>query len=440
MPTFADARGLPLTAASDKAAQAFDHVINGYLCMAPDTGDRLKAVFGQDGDMVMAHCLKGYFMMLMAMGRLMPKAVEAAAAAQRLAPGATRREQAHARAVGRWTQRDLEGAAVVWEEILLDHPHDILAARLAHFAHFYAGNSRNLRDSVQRILPHWHNDLAGYSYLKGMEAFGLEEAGDYARAQAAAEIAIDLNAHDPWATHAYAHVMEMQDRQKDGLVWIERLRPYWTQANNFQNHIWWHEALMMLDEGRMNDAIAQYDAHVFIPDSDEYLDVCNAASLLQRLEILGLDVGERWQPLAAKVRERTQEHLLTFVDLHFMLALAAAGDAKAEEMRDFTAAYEGPEDESNLPIMKALGVPLMEAFIAYRQGRFADAVAAMMPVRYDLWMMGGSHAQRDLFSLVLIDAARKAGNVTLARALLAERAAQMPDDSWTRAAYREIAA
>src|SRR5690606_16378591 len=136
-----------------------------------------KALFAADGDMVMAHCLKGYFMMLMAMGWLMPKAREAAAAAARLAPGATAREQAHAQAVGRWTARDLVGAARIWEEILLDHPRDVLALRLAHFAHFYSGDARALRDSVQRALPGWDEGVPAYSYVKGMEAFGFEEAG-----------------------------------------------------------------------------------------------------------------------------------------------------------------------------------------------------------------------------------------------------------------------
>jgi tetratricopeptide (TPR) repeat protein len=440
MAIFNDKRDLSLTAAGADAARAYDHTIDGYLSMAPDTGDRLKAVFAADGEMVMAHCLKAYFIMLMAMGGLMPKAQQAAAKAQELAAGASPRERMHARAAMLWTHRNQEGACIVWEEILLEYPRDILAARLAHFANFYSGDARRLRDSVNRLLPFWDEGVAGFSYFKGMQAFGFEEAGEYAPAQAAAEKAIELEPNDPWATHAYAHVMEMQDRQDDGLAWIDRLRPYWSKANNFQNHIWWHEALMMMDQGRMDDVVAQYDAHVAAPDSEEYLDLCNAASLLQRLEIMGIDVGDRWQPLAGKVRERTEEHLLTFVDLHYALALAAAGDAKVHEMREFMAAYEGPEDESNLPIMKALGVPLVDALIAYRDGRYGEAIEAMTPVRYEMWQMGGSHAQRDMFDLILIDAAQKAGNLALTRALLSERRAAMPGDHWTEKAFGELAA
>ncbi len=433
MAIFHDPRGLSRTAATADAAAAYDKTVQAYLAMTPDAGDLLKATLAADGEMVMAHCLKGYFMMLMAMGGLLPKAEKAAAMARETAEGATDRERLHVRALEHWAGRDLAGAAVIWEDILLDHPRDILAARLAHFAHFYAGESRHLRDSVNRVLPHWDRDVPGYSYVKGMQAFGSEEAGDYAVAQAAAEEAIELEPNDPWAVHAYAHVMEMRNRPEDGLAWIERLRPYWTQAHNFQNHIWWHECLMFLAQDRQADALSQYDAHVFDADGDEYLDLCNAASLLQRLEILGLDVGERWQPLGEKVRGRTEEHLLTFIDLHYALILAAAGDDKVHEMREFTARHEGTAEDSNLPIMKALGLPMIDALIAYRTGRYADAAQAILPIRYELWMMGGSHAQRDLFALILIDAARKAGDERLHGALLAERRAAAPDDFWVAA-------
>ena len=140
------------------------------------------------------------------------------------------------------------------------------------------------------------------------------------------------------------------------------------------------------------------------------------------------------------MQARTEEHILTFVDLHYALALAAVGDGKVHEMREFMAAYEGPEDDSNLPIMKALGVPLVDALIAYREGRYGDVADAMIPVRYEMWMMGGSHAQRDLFNLILIDATRKSGNAGLTRALLSERRAVMPHDDWTGKAFSEFSA
>ena len=57
-------------------------------------------------------------------------------------------------------------------------------------------------------------------------------------------------------------------------------------------------------------------------------------------------------------------------------------------------------------------------------------VATLMPERRNLWQMGGSHAQRDLFFRLLLAAALKAGRFRLARALAAERNARNPNSVW----------
>ena len=51
--------------------------------------------------------------------------------------------------------------------------------------------------------------------------------------------------------------------------------------------------------------------------------------------------------------------------------------------------------------------------------------------RHEVRLIGGSHAQRDVFARLLILAALKAGKHKLARALLAERAARNPNSAWT---------
>ena len=71
------------------------------------------------------------------------------------------------------------------------------------------------------------------------------------------------------------------------------------------------------------------------------------------------------------------------------------------------------------------------AVIAFRRGDYAGAVDALYPRRGEVRLIGGSHAQRDVFARLLILAALKSGKVNLARALLAERAARNPNSAWT---------
>jgi hypothetical protein len=75
---------------------------------------------------------------------------------------------------------------------------------------------------------------------------------------------------------------------------------------------------------------------------------------------------------------------------------------------------------------------LAEAILAYRRGDFGRCVDHLAPIRRQLVRIGGSHAQRDLFAQMLIDAALRCGRAPLARSLLDERLALRPANHWGR--------
>lgn len=392
-----DQWGHAVTAAGPGAVAAFDETCLSYLAIGRQTGGLLKAVFEADPDMVMAHCLKGYFFLLMGSGPLRDRVPKSVAAAEVGLANATAREKAHVAALKHWLGGDTPAAARVWEEILADHPRDVLALRLAHHAYFYLGAAGEMLASVDRVIGAWDDSVPGYGFVLGMRSFALEEEGEYGGAEEAGRAAVEINADDPWAVHAVAHVMEMQDRHAEGIEWITGLEPYWNAANNFRYHLWWHRALMHLGRGEMDEALRLYDEDIWDPDSEEYLDLCNDVSLLLRLELRGVDVGERWQALAAKVEGRTDDRILAFIDCHFVAALAGAGRMQAA--REMAAAMAGAGG-----VFAHVGAPVARALIAHRAGNYADAARLLQGVREIIVTMGGSHAQRDLFELVLKDA------------------------------------
>ena len=70
-----------------------------------------------------------------------------------------------------------------WETILVDHPTDALALRLAQDAYYFLGRSLAIRDCAARVLPAWDRDNPLTSFILGLYAFGLEETGDLKRAE-----------------------------------------------------------------------------------------------------------------------------------------------------------------------------------------------------------------------------------------------------------------
>jgi len=165
--------------------------------------------------------------------------------------------------------------------------------------------------SVERVLPQWDHDLAGWGAILSCRCFAHEECGDYATAEAAGRAAVELDPADLWATHAVAHVMEMQDRHDEGIAWLSELERNWAGANNLLHHLWWHRALFHLERREFDEVLALYDrrfrdlkSSLAQAQPDFHIDVQNAASMLFRLERHGIPVGDRWTELADKAEKR----------------------------------------------------------------------------------------------------------------------------------------
>ena len=429
-----DSRGLPQTAASAEAQRAFDATVEAYMAFERQTGDRLKETLALDPQMPLALCLKGCFLLLFSKRALVAPAERALAAARAAAEerGATKRERRHMDALQLWLDGNLEGAAALWDAILVDHPHDLVALRLAQYLHFYLGDAQSLRASVARPLYAWNDSVPGYGYVLGIEAFALEECGDYAAAETTGRAAIERNPADIWAAHAVAHVMEMQDRAVEGIAWLDALEPNWRDCHNFTYHVHWHRCLFRLERGDHAGVLADYDTKVRADRSNEFLDVTNAIALLWRLEQRGVAVGERWEELSELCRDLCEDHRMVFGDAHFVMGLAARGEPAAVEEALASLEAFSHTTGSEAEVARVVGLPLACAAVAHRRGRYAEAVEALLPHRGALHRIGGSRAQRDLFEQLLIDAALKAGEGRLAQALLSERRLLRPDNPWNQ--------
>ncbi len=428
-----DPRGLELTAADAASAARLEAAVAAYCGFKKTTGERLKEALAGDANLVMAHLMRGYFMLLQAKRELVARARQSAASADAAmrAAGATPREILHRRALGAWIERDEITAVGVLQTILDEYPCDIVALKLAQYLLFYGGDGAGMRRTVAGAVARWDTAAPLYGYALGCHAFGLEESGDYEAAARAGRDAVVRHADDIWAGHAVAHVLEMEDRCEEGTRWIDGNAASWREANNFACHVWWHRCLFLLALRRYDDVLARYDTEVRAEPSDEYLDVTNAVSLLWRLEQAGVDVGARWRELGERARARCDDHMMSFADVHYAMALAASGGEgdDARWLRSARAYADGAR-ETQAEVMGDIGIALGEAAQAHRHGDFGRAVDLLLPRRDAIRRIGGSHAQRDLFARLLIDAAVKAGCHAVARDLLAERLSRRPNNAW----------
>ncbi|HXU58517.1 MAG TPA: tetratricopeptide repeat protein [Verrucomicrobiae bacterium] len=430
---------LPVTLGQEASRAGLDQAAREYLGWY---GDPLAVLAGSreaDPDFILGEILTGVLQLLSGEpGRSAGVAgclAEAKAKEARLSSW----ERAHLAAFDAWSRDEIRLATRIWEQILIDHPGDIWALRFAHDTYFYLGEAAVMRDSLARVLPAWPADHELHGYLLGMHAFGLEESGDYRAAESAGRRAVERNPADTWAVHAVAHVLEMEGRQLEGIAWLSGLEPHWMAAPALAVHQWWHLALFLMERGRFEEVLAIYDRHIRGTPSGALLDLVDAAALLWRLQLAGIDVGERWQGLREHWYGHLEDHVLAFNDAHIAMVAGGLKDrATLERQANSLAGYVAAGQGTNHGIARDLGRAVVEAIAAFAAGDFGRAADLLLPVRYDIWRMGGSHAQRDLFTQTLIAASIAAERWPLARALLAERVALRPASRRSWEQYAEV--
>lgn len=416
----------PVTTDSREAVEALDRAILATLEYRNSANGEVKAALEADPHCALAHCMRGYQYMLLGTAATQPKAAEAAQAAQTQFERLTTREKGHVAALSAWCAGDLSGAAQAWNDLVIAHPHDLMALRLHHLNAFWRGRDDQLTDGPAEVLRDWSPDLPGYGSLLGMLAFGLEESGERRRAEDYAREAVRLAPDDLWALHALAHVLEMDERFEEGCALIPLQEPAWDDRNPFKNHVWWHRALYAVELGRDAEVLALYDEHLAPQPRPFYLDVQNAASLLARLQFLGIAVGERWQTLAEPVRALAEDFNLAFTEPHKVLALAAAGDIAGAEALAGSVLQRFKRSGVSDPALAKVLDATCRGVAAYYAGEPEETLELMLPVRGDLWRLGGSWAQRDLFEQIVIEAALQAAPRTTGRALLGRREVLRP--------------
>ncbi|MEA3411636.1 MAG: tetratricopeptide repeat protein [Pseudomonadota bacterium] len=424
-----DARATPLSDTTPGAIERYEQALVQFQSYVGDPVETIEAALDQDPEFVLGHLFRAIVLMMFSEQRFVPDARASLEAAEALSGKTNDREHLLTMAANRLVAGDWNGACQVFDRVLVDHPRDAFTVQAAHLMDFYRGDALNLRNRVSRVMPHWTPSVPGYSYVLGMHAFGLEECNQYTKAEDAARRALDLQPKDGWAVHAGVHVMEMQGRIDEGIDWLETREQDWAPDNGFAFHNWWHLALYYLDRQRNEQVLSIYDREI-APESPEYvLTLVDATAMLWRLYLLGIDYGGRFESLADNWERRldVERGFYAFNDLHAMMAFAATGRERAaqrvlDDMRSTAETGQG----INMMMTREVGLPLCRAIQAFSKGQYRDAAELIVPVRDLANRFGGSHAQRDVVSLTLIESALRDGQASLARHYIAERTVHKP--------------
>ncbi len=435
---FSDSRDIEITTHSARSVQRYDRAVDLLASYFVDPLAEIEGALAEDPDFVSGHCFRAALGVLAAERGAQPIIRGSLEAGARLAARANDRERRHFAAARAWLDGDFHRAIDLYGAIVLDYPRDLLALQVAHIGDFYLGRQRMLRDRVAQVLPSWQGGVPGFGYVLGMLAFGLEETNHFEMAEIMGRRALALNRRDVWAIHAVAHVYEMTGQFDDGADWLESRAGDWSADNGFSFHNFWHWALFSLERGDERRVLELFDQHVWPKPSSVALEMVDAASLLFRLHLRGIDVGRRSASVANAWSDASYQGYYAFNDAH--AAMAFVVDGRTDDIRRIlhTLEVRAGDDDSNAALTREVGLPLVRALLAFAEERYADVVSLLLPLRLVAHQFGGSNAQRDVIEQLLAEAALRAGQEPLVRALIAERRLLRPTSPFAHALERRL--
>ncbi len=418
-----DFLGNPVTVSTDAALAAVDDFIDGFLAYETRAAGVLAAADANPASALL-NAYAGILWLLLESPegprRAAPYVAKAHAARARAHP----REQAVVDFLLAWFDDDIAHAQTIADTILAAWPNDLLILKLRQYHAFNRGDFPAMLSAATSVAeanadnPHFH----------GMLAFAYEQCHLLADAEASAHQALALKRQEPWAQHALAHVMLTQGRIDEGATFLEGMRDTWTGLNSFMDtHLWWHLALFYLSQGRFDEALAVHDQHCWTQEKDYSQDQVGAVSLLARLELAGVDVGERWSDLADHLAQRGEDVVQPFLTLQYLYGLARAGRAEAQPLLDAVRKMATNAPEFTRSAWRDAALPAAEGLVAHARGDFEAAVQGLRTALPRLIEVGGSHAQRDFFEQIALDATIRSGRLGEAQQALELRRAFDPD-------------
>ena len=421
MLTAADPFGNPLTLQHAASAAAVAGFVRGFTSYTPEILAILPAANVDDS--LVVQTLAATLWMFSESPAGPPKARAHLARARQANLPATAREQQLAQAVAHWVDGDMGAALAVHATLAQQHPRDLAAIKLGQYHAFNLGDApAMLRLALPAVAA-----APEVAAVHGMAAFGWEQCHRMAQAETAARRALAMQPAEPWAQHALGHVLLTEGRLAEGVQVMQQVSAGWQGLTSFMRcHLWWHLALLHIELGDAAAALALYDQQVWGVDTSYSQDQVGAVSLLARLEMAGVDVGGRWDVLASHLLGRVHDQVQPFLDLQYLYGLARGGQPEAQALLQAIEAHAPLAPLAARPAWQHVAVPAARGLLAHARGQWATAAEQLGNALPRLMLIGGSHAQRDLFEQVHIDALLRSGQLAAVQNLLQPRANAQP--------------
>jgi tetratricopeptide (TPR) repeat protein len=407
-----DCYGLPITTHSHEALEWYNRGIHGLLGFRSDAPECFLKALALDPELKMAQSHLGMCYFMEESAQMIAKAHECFTQSCLDLEKVTDRERDVLETVLMWAQ----GRSREWldrmQAAIRARPREASLIQRIYFVYFMQGGVDKMLELMESALPAYDND----SYILGMYSFALEEARNFAKALEIGHKARALNSEDIWTVHALTHVYYETGAFGPGTQLLTEALPQCEGIGSFRTHIAWHLAVLLWEQGQYQKALGLYHDRFPRPDSLGPPTFVDAVALLWRLNLAGQPTPAEWEALTPSLEQMRALPTYLFNQMH--VALGLAGAKKFDWAQAYLEGLRARVKPDRPGVLGEVGVPLVEGLVAYARGDYARTVDCILPIKDRISNIGGSHAQRAIFSDILIDACLRSGVYDVAVELL----------------------
>jgi len=399
-----DCYGLPITTHSREALDWYNRGVRGLLGFRQDAPECFLKALALDPALKMAQSHLGMCYFMEESAPMIAKAQECFKQSCVGLEQVSDRERDVLETVLAWAQGKGREALERMQAAIAARPGEASLIQRVYFIYFMQGAADKMRDLLVSVLPHYGD---ADSYILGMYSFALEETRDFARALEVGHKARALNAEDIWTVHALTHAYYETGAFAPGTQLLTETLPQCEGIGPFRTHIAWHLAVFLWEQGQYQKALGLYHERFPDPAALEPPNFVDTVALLWRLNLTGQPTPTEWEALTPSLEQLRALPTYLFNQMH--VALGLAGAKKVDWAQMYIDSLRSRVKPDRPGVLGEVGVPLAEGLLAYAKGDYARTVDCILPIKDRIINIGGSHAQRAIFSDVLIDACLRAG-------------------------------
>lgn len=410
-----DNNGLPVTTSSDTVITAVNHFVNQIMSSGKGAGAILPAAEANQ-DNFLLQCYAAIFYLYPQDAISTAKATSYLTRAETLLQNANQRERMLYQATVAWQKLNYELAITLLTAITDIWPRDCLAAKVAEWM-FYCTGQRYQAHRFLRMCQNMAEQNKNNNHFMAIHSFALELSGERESAYKLAMEALNIDALTPWAHHTLTHVYLLTAEFDKGITALESFRPLWQNIlPSLRCHNTWHLSLLYL--ALLNEAKTE---QLFLNDiwghqPNSVLEQVDAIALLWRMEMAGMPQDKKWPDIVSHLHQNPLDHYMPFNNAHLIYALARTNDQKRiTEVMKHLQSYADAQVGEIYKVWHHIALPLLQSCVAFANQDYKFACELMDPIMADVFCIGGSDAQDELFLQTYCLSLARSGQLTRAK-------------------------